>query len=176
MINDEPNIKFFISQDTKCTVIVGNQDLFFCPIRQLTRIIVYIARRTKKSNRKDRLGVVMINDKPNITLVRLVLKYPDWFYPQDWYYDEEFANTPLAIGDHRIGEGNFDPPAVACAWWAIRMGGQWGTSYVWTRDIDGRGNRVYVGGMALGHKRGFQIHRHLVDPIVSAINYSFEKA
>ena len=116
----------------------------------------------------------MVNDKPNITLLRLVLSNPSKFYKQDWYYDEEFANTPLAVGDHYIDSAKIGrleyPPAVVLAWMYVYD--EFALSdYLWTSDFDKYCNRVYVGG--LGLDRGFQIHRHLAHPEVDGIGYVF---
>lgn len=103
--------------------------------------------------------------KPTITLIRLVLNNPGAFYPQDWYYDEEFA--------HRPDEPASLVTAVAIAreflrrpqYWASGKGIGWlAQDYAWTTDADDEGNKVYVGGWSIGklHK-GFQIHRHLAN-------------
>jgi len=115
----------------------------------------------------------MVNDKPNITLLRLVLSNPSKFYKQDWYYDEEFANTPLGIGNHRL-ESTLSysayPSAVVLAWMYLDKE-ILPPEYVWTSDFDSNGDKVYVGGLSFG--RGFQIHRHLARPKVTGIGYVF---
>lgn len=85
----------------------------------------------------------------SICLMRLVLNNKDRFHPQDWYWDEDFA---------------WDEESDTAAWVNICLikPGLWDMmkmQFRWMKDVDNRGDRVYVGGWGLG--KGFQIHRHL---------------
>lgn len=100
---------------------------------------------------------------PRTTLVRLVLRHPRFFYKQDWYFDEEFANTDVG----GVWEIPVDPrnqpllPAAVWAWFYIARS-KWlllEDRYIWTSDSDNARDKVYVGR---GRGRGLQIHRHLI--------------
>jgi hypothetical protein len=108
---------------------------------------------------------MVITIPPNITLLRLVINNPDKFYPQDWYYDEEFANTPLRSGNCIVSDAK-KYPAAMYAYAYVHRYYVWDYAYIWTSDKDSRGDRVYVGGVAVGKRhKGLQIHRHLtIDP------------
>jgi hypothetical protein len=112
------------------------------------------------------------------------------FYNQDWYVKENFANASLAGGWRLIRVAVLEnarartpediqtvlsrteafPTAVTCAFaffanW-IHTNGEllWAQDYIWCRDKDHQGDRVYVGRYkdpAGINKNGFSIHRHL---------------
>ncbi|OGG79557.1 hypothetical protein A3A39_02335 [Candidatus Kaiserbacteria bacterium RIFCSPLOWO2_01_FULL_54_13] len=112
------------------------------------------------------------------------------FYNQDWYLKEDFANEPLDGNWHLIRKDVLEDarakspedieatipsserfPSAALyafaflAWW-FHTGGEklWKHDFVWSRDRDHNGDRIYVGryedpdGI---NKNGFNIHRHL---------------
>lgn len=112
-------------------------------------------------------------------------------YNQDWYLKEAFAAAETPDGGwHLIRKGVLEgtrakrpdeieaalgteesfPTAVTCAfaffayWFATDGGRLWNHDFVWCRDRDHNGDRIYVGryedpsGL---NKNGFNIHRHL---------------
>lgn len=95
------------------------------------------------------------------TLLRLVINNKSRFYNQDWYYNEEFANTDVG-GTWEYSENTATPllPAGVLAYmyiqdiWVVAMA----YNCIWTSDKDKRGDPVYLG---LGYQNGLQIHRHL---------------
>lgn len=119
-------------------------------------------------------------------------------YSQDWYLKEEFASVTTPdngwhlIRKNVVEEGRAKhpdeiestfrdeafPSAVICtlaffAYWFTTDGERlWKHDYVWCRDRDHNGDRIYVGryedptGV---NKNGFEIHRHLaIRPSYSA--------
>lgn len=108
---------------------------------------------------------MIIKVPSNTTILRLVINHRERFHPQDWYFDEPFAN------DVHPGEYALDvdaDPVPALLWVCAFVSGALEAEdllldqYVWTSDTDGLGSPVYVGGIKLG--KGFQIHRHLKIP------------
>ncbi len=106
-----------------------------------------------------------------LTLIELMAAHPSLFYRQAWYAHEAFLRalpnertprTPKKI----IGRGAVPfsskglPLAVDLANAYVRdpLNPIW-DDYIWTRDTDAQGQRVYVGGCANGH--AFEIHRHI---------------
>ncbi len=109
-------------------------------------------------------------------------------YNQDWYLKEEFANTPPDGKWHLVRKsvleearakrpedieaslsGEQFPTAVTAAftffaWHALHGEILWKHDFLWCRDRDHNGDRIYVGryedptGV---NKNGFNIHRHL---------------
>ena len=110
-------------------------------------------------------------------------------YNQDWYLSEDFAAKASLDGkwhlirkdvleDARAEQpgdieqsltGEQFPTAVTCtfvffAWWFLRGERLWKNDFVWCKDVDHNGDRIYVGryedptGV---NKNGFNIHRHL---------------
>ena len=112
------------------------------------------------------------------------------FYNQDWYVKEPFADRPLVPGWHLIrttvleeararrpeeieamlAQTETFPAAVTCAFaffanW-FHTGGEilWQHDFVWCRDRDHQGDRIYVGryqDITGVNKNGFSVHRHL---------------
>ncbi len=105
------------------------------------------------------------------------------FYNQDWYVNEPFANFSLreqkwfcirkeVLTESRgkiIQNDNRLPHALICAYsffvtYFIKSQYLWKNDFVWCKDLDSNGDRIYVGryfdpsGKA---KNGFSIHRHL---------------
>ena len=108
------------------------------------------------------------------------------FYNQDWYLAEDFMDLPLDSAWHLVKKtvaedsraqqpadlmkaGYAFPSAVLCAWtffaWYYeRHEYLWWHDFVWCRDTDHNGDRVYVGkyhDIDGVNKNGFSIHRHL---------------
>jgi hypothetical protein len=107
------------------------------------------------------------------------------FYNQDWYLKEKFMTDPLTDKWYFVRKSVFQhtraqnpeqisaelklPSAVQCAYAFFMKNfntGEylWEHDFVWCKDIDHNGDRIYVGkynditGM---NKNGFSIHRHL---------------
>lgn len=105
-----------------------------------------------------------------MTLRDLLVAYPRSFYPQTWYLAEPFLDTPAEmirqtpIGFYRrsallvAGEVARLPLAVELAEYYLREPGDriW-RQYLWCRDTDREGHRVYLGV----NGAGLEIHRHL---------------
>ena len=107
------------------------------------------------------------------------------FYNQDWYEKEDFIDTPLKAGWFLIRKTVYEssravqpaellqqyifPSAVSCCYafyvvWLSRDYKLWYHDFVWCRDIDHNGDRIYVGkynDVDGVNKNGFSIHRHL---------------
>ncbi len=105
------------------------------------------------------------------------------FYNQDWYVNEPFANYSLreqkwfCIRKEVITESrgkivqNDDrlPLALICAYsffvtYLIKKQYLWKNDFVWCKDLDSNGDRIYVGRYfdpAFKAKNGFSVHRHL---------------
>ena len=99
---------------------------------------------------------------PNTTLLRLVVNNPDKFYPQDWYYDEQFANYAM---DETSWSLTYNTPLPAVVWAYAYIKNIWSAhleyNYIWTSDTDNFGDKVYIGRSPRSRKPGLQIHRHL---------------
>lgn len=111
-----------------------------------------------------------------MNLLELRTKYPDRFYPQDWYLTEAFAHVdftqtvPLMPPRSIIGVSRGREPAtgkhlttaviLAHHFLADPTNSIWGF-YLWCADTDHRGQRVYVGGVCEENGYRFEIHRHL---------------
>lgn len=107
------------------------------------------------------------------------------FYNQDWYLKEDFFNQSLNTEWYLLRKSvivktrakNPDsitlnislPSAILCAYtffayWHHFSKKLWNNDYIWCRDFDNNGDRIYVGrymdpeGV---NKNGFSIHRHL---------------
>jgi len=110
------------------------------------------------------------------------------FYNQDWYLKEEFANictielkwylirkelidTTRGMDAETQTEVNKDnlPSALVCAYiffayFSFSSHFLWKNDFVWCRDLDSNGDRIYVAryfDSTGGSKNGFSIHRHL---------------
>lgn len=107
------------------------------------------------------------------------------FYNQDWYLKEDFANDILDIEWKLIKKNVFEdsrgvlpeflsksvifPSAILCTYtfftyFLLRNIILWEHNFVWCRDLDHNGDRIYVGKFTdLGglNNNGFSIHRHL---------------
>ncbi len=106
-----------------------------------------------------------------MSLIELMAKHPALFYRQAWYADESFMRVLpneryVRSPSHIVGIGKVPgssrglPLAVDLVAAYVRdpLNPIW-DGYLWARDVDALGQRVYVGGLAFG--KGLQIHRHL---------------
>lgn len=110
-----------------------------------------------------------------------------FFYNQDWYLCEPFANkgtrkaqwllvrkqlipASRARQPKRWADKSLLPSALACAytffvyWFHSKGKCLWEHDYLWCSDLDHNGDRVYVGRYvdpAGINRDGFEIHRHL---------------
>lgn len=109
-----------------------------------------------------------------ITLRTLRRDHPDRFYRQDWFEEEPFMDRPLehvlTVGPLPMPSGVLDFPEVPKQWMgelptAVQLAdlyvrhpdhATW-SRYLWCRDTDAQGQRIYVGS----NGRGLEIHRHL---------------
>ena len=107
------------------------------------------------------------------------------FYFQDWYNNEEFVNVGMKEGWYLIRKSVYNdsrsvlpeeliqkyafPSAIQCTYsffvsWLVLHKALWYHDFVWCKDFDHNGDRIYVGkyndvdGI---NKDGFSIHRHL---------------
>lgn len=123
------------------------------------------------------------------SFVELFGKNPDisepCFYNQDWYERESFIDIQMNDKWYFIRKSVFSdsravqpeelimkysfPSAIECTYsffvlWFVRHVKMWEYDFVWCKDLDHNGDRIYVGkyndvdGM---NKNGFSIHRHL---------------
>lgn len=105
------------------------------------------------------------------------------FYNQDWYINEHFANEPLKIqhwfcirkevlSDSRgktVKDSVSLPLALICVYtffatYFCNDEYLWKNDFVWCKDLDSNGDRIYVGryfDKSNKAKNGFSIHRHL---------------
>ncbi|MBP1616093.1 MAG: hypothetical protein H6Q13_3541 [Bacteroidetes bacterium] len=108
------------------------------------------------------------------------------FYNQDWYLHENFIKYTLnnkwyllkkevieetrAIQPSEILKGNVSfPSAVLCTYtffanYYINNTFLWYHDFIWCRDVDHNGDRIYIGkynDIDGANKNGFSIHRHL---------------
>lgn len=137
-------------------------------------------------------GVDHVNGQ-NITLRFLRDKFgvnPDvsepCLYNQDWYLKEDFIDKSLNAQWYLIKKDVYEdsravmpndltkrglnfPPAILCgytffAYYYARNEYLWWHDFVWCRDTDHNGDRIYVGkyhDVDGVNKNGFSIHRHL---------------
>lgn len=103
-----------------------------------------------------------------MTLRRLLAKHPAAFYPQTWYWNEEFLDTPGTAAVFALSAvtsadivPRFDAnlPTACDVAFALYMKAHTSdtTPYFWCSDTDALGQRVYVGQ----NGTGIEIHRHL---------------
>ena len=137
-------------------------------------------------------GVSVFNDGTPVTIRNLKKRFgkdpaisEPCFYNQDWYDKEHFIDIPMEDGWFFIRKNVYEdsravqpaelmkehafPSAITCtyaffaAWYVcgIRL---WEHDFVWCRDTDHNGDRIYVGkyhDIDGVNKNGFSIHRHL---------------
>ena len=138
------------------------------------------------------LGVSRFSDGTSVTIRSLQSRFgkdPEviepCFYNQDWYDHEEFIDVSMTDGWFFIRKAVFEdsraiqpqvlmkkyvfPSAICCtyafftAWLALGIK-LWYSEFVWCKDTDHNGDRIYVGkyhdvdGI---NRDGFSIHRHL---------------
>lgn len=147
---------------------------------------------SKKDDYLLLLGVSNFSSKVPMTLENLRLFFginPNYqepcFYNQDWYLNELFFKRKLETKWLLIRKSVFEgsrgkdpdrhlneiilPYAIECAYsffiyWLHARDYLWKNDYVWCKDVDKAGDRIYVGRYfdPLGiSKNGFSIHRHL---------------
>ena len=137
-------------------------------------------------------GTSVFNDGTPVTIRNLKKRFgkdpaisEPCFYNQDWYDKEHFIDIPMEDGWFFIRKNVYEdsravqpaelmkahafPSAITCtyaffaAWYVcgIRL---WEHDFVWCRDTDHNGDRIYVGkyhDIDGVNKNGFSIHRHL---------------
>jgi len=119
------------------------------------------------------------------------------FYNQDWYLKESFMDDTFlnaqwflikkevfddsrSVMPENLLERKFNfPPAILCAYtfyayYFARKKFLWWHDFVWCRDVDHNGDRIYVGkyhDIDGVNKNGFSIHRHLaLRPCYGSVN------
>ena len=148
--------------------------------------------KAKKNDYLLVFGVSVFNDGTPVTIRNLKKRFgkdpaisEPCFYNQDWYDKEHFIDIPMEDGWFLIRKNVYEdsravqpaelmkehafPSAITCtyafftAWYVcgIRL---WEHDFVWCRDTDHNGDRIYVGkyhDIDGVNKNGFSIHRHL---------------
>ena len=138
------------------------------------------------------LGISKFEDGTPVTIRNIKNKlgsdpsiYEPCFYNQDWYENERFIDEPMIDGWYLIRKNVHEdsravqpeelmkrhsfPSAITCTYsffvtWLGIDEKLWYHDFVWCKDTDHNGDRIYVGkyhdidGM---NKNGFSIHRHL---------------
>lgn len=101
----------------------------------------------------------------------IIAAHPAMFYPQTWHEGEAFMDacpTPGIVGQPARSVPTpcpdfmswpFHTAATLVQLYVQEPGNPVWLDYLWTRDTDKHGQRVYVGGVRNG--QGFEIHRHL---------------
>lgn len=116
---------------------------------------------------------------PPITIRALLQSHAPFFYAQTWYYvdpAERFLDEPLPDDAPResptrlvrLGERPSTsfalglPLAVTLVAAYLRhpFDPIW-SRYLWCRDTDAKGQRIYVGGVSSLNGRKLELHRHL---------------
>ena len=108
-----------------------------------------------------------------MTLRELIKTYPSKFYPQTWYAEEKFMDTPAPLNLPAIPVilSNRGMPPALIMWHmedlvpAVTLAALYvkepehpiWLSYLWTSDYDYLGQQVYLGD----NGTGLEIHRHL---------------
>lgn len=106
-----------------------------------------------------------------MTIVEMLDRYPKRFYAQHWYRGEAFTrilpmDVPYFAPNARTFPGKV-PPANAKLYHAVDLlncylkypdAAIW-DDYLWSKDTDAQGQRIYVGGRS--NTGSIEIHRHL---------------
>lgn len=108
-----------------------------------------------------------------MNLTQIVASNPGLFYAQEWWKGQEFATAdsefrlsmPLGVSSAPFSDPNLTPPQPTAAALAMLFKTHpkdeiW-RRFIWTKDFDAHGNRVYVGGVGFAGINKFQIHRAL---------------
>lgn len=108
-------------------------------------------------------------DYTAMTLRRLRANHPGLFYPQTWFEDEPFMDTPIPPvvvypTTEIVFQSRLEPDAaslplavVVAVLYCVDPTHPLWSKYIWCADCDRDGQLVYVGDN--GH--GLEIHRHL---------------
>jgi hypothetical protein len=115
-----------------------------------------------------------------MTLGAYIEQHMALFYPQTWYRRQGFMcdllgrlspqyrlnQVPKLLGQFDPHAQNFTPSVTEALVLAVEYRRQtgnhlWPYNFVWCRDLDDRGDRLYVGGSLMDDTPGIQIHRHL---------------
>ncbi len=106
-----------------------------------------------------------------MNLLEIIAAHRSLFYPQSWMLGEAFMRTlpneshwiapTRVIGKGAVpssGKGLHLAVDLAHAYVREPLAPIW-DDYLWCRDVDSQGQRIFLGGCANGH--GLEIHRHL---------------
>lgn len=102
-----------------------------------------------------------------MTLREMRAAYPHLFHPnQDWFLEERFLDKepePMPPGKCRIDHSDEHPDAslltaaTLAHYYTANPTDPFWRAYLWTKDFDRYGQRVFVGD----NGKGLEIHRHL---------------
>ena len=111
------------------------------------------------------------------TLAEIRSANPGLFYPGEWFIGQAFMDIepdttvtrPPAIVrgiqpdmlKNSFAGDILKHAATLARLYVQEPGDKLWESFLWTKDFDEFGQRVYVGGVSQGTPKGFQIHRHL---------------
>lgn len=135
------------------------------------------------------LGTDKINNTEDNNISNLLLLFgydsdtnSPGFYNQDWYIKEPFAKKTLGYRWYLIKKTLMEdskglipeetiynklPSAILCTYtffiyWHINKFLLWENIFIWCKDLDQSGDRIYVGKYSNDfNNNGFSIHRHL---------------
>jgi hypothetical protein len=108
-----------------------------------------------------------------LTLIELLAKHPGLFYlnNRDWFRDEGFMrvlpNEARPIAPTSVVKRGKVPTSSKGLPLAVDLANAYVNdptntiwdAWLWCRDVDAIGQRIFLGGCALG--KGLQLHRHL---------------
>lgn len=106
-----------------------------------------------------------------MTIVEMLDRFPKRFYAQQWYRGEQFTRIlPTEIPNFpptNVVFAGKEPPKNARLYHAVDLLNAYLKApadpiwerYLWTKDVDASGQRVYVGG--INNTGAIEIHRHL---------------
>lgn len=106
-----------------------------------------------------------------MTIVEMLDRYPRLFYSQQWFRGEAFtrilpSEIPAFPPSSLVFSGK-EPPKNARLYHAVDLLNAYlkapsdliWDSYLWTKDVDATGQRVYIGGKS--NTGVIEIHRHI---------------
>ena len=108
-----------------------------------------------------------------MTLRELRAAHYDRFHRQDWFDEEPFTDVDVApptfklVGIRNPGEtprpsqGHLVHAVELAALFLAEPDHWLWAKYLWTADLDRKGQRVYVGGVCRENGHRFEVHRHL---------------
>lgn len=103
------------------------------------------------------------------TLRELITAHPDRFHPQTWYADEPFMDfgvqsavrLPSFTTMPRPNGQELPRAAMLAQLFLMYPHADVWTKYLWCKDTDRLGQRVYVGNVCEANGHRLEVHRHL---------------